>query len=1060
MPGERMHTVVRRLRSAIGGAMLDAGLSDGALLERYLAQRDDAAFTALVRRHGPMVLGVCRRVLRDAHDADDAFQATFLVLVRKAQTVFPRERVGPWLYGVAYRTSLKAKAMSLRRRAKQKVLRDLPGQPASPDTEWLALLDREIHRLPDKYRLAVVLCDLEGKTRKQAARQLGWPEGTVATRLQHGRALVQKRLLRHGLPCSAGAITLAWAEATSAASVRASLASATIQTASLFSAGKVAGLVPLKIIALAQGVLQAMVLTKIKNASAMLLLLGVLGLTVSGLTGVSQSIAGDDPPTVVATSPQEPAPPARTAVRERSEGRLPTGPAPLQALVSLDKDEVVVRTNQCAYVPRTVFRGNEGVTTYEAMNVLRADRYDRTKVEVFDTRRRKLDNKDMAKWLKEEIPALVLFGTREIDPLHLRLIKDGTLIFVLPVQTAPVIAVPPMLPDGSLEYAPPPVRGWPQTAPAAPVESDVIVSHQRKLTIPIHVPEKHRGQLRELVLYYSTDKGHTWQKVGAIPATQTSFGLNAPADGTYWLRVATVDRSGKQEPADIAKGSPDMKILIDTRSVPPPAMAVPQAAPVNSYAPAPLPPPTAPVDGRIEQAERDMAIAEFYLKTGHRGSASLYYELIQKRYAGTTYAQRAARLLQELRAEERPSRTAEKPALLVGQILIVGNNRVPDATIREALELYPGQVLDYKQVRAAEERLRGLKDLVNASPIVNMRPVVSVIESHGDSPYRDILVTVNESLRLDVLAELEKLDGTWVVTSASVDGKDVPHLRDGEMVFRGDRMTSHLSKNSPGGRSTITLDPAANPKTIRFTPIDGPTGATPSSGTYEISGDTLKLTIGAGPGGDVKRHAMELTLKRKVGELIPGTAETRQSVSTRDLEIDPSKARFTLESRSKSLTISADTMTIEPDGRVKLTDCTIVPGVRYADRSPSVIRGDQVFLRLDRVIKHVSELTVGHIESIETVGRDGTRSESIKIESKSKLWAIKASALSFEADGRVRLTEAQITRRGPDQKTQIMRGSRIVLTFDGPVRTLADFESRQIVSIQAEGGETFTTTTN
>src|SRR5262245_19632708 len=157
MAGGRMHTVVRRLRQS---AMLDAGMSDGALLERYLAQRDDAAFTALVRRPGPMVLGVCRRVLRDAHDADDAFQATFLVLIRKAQTVFPPERVGPWLYGVAYRTSLKAKAMSLRRRAKQKVLQDLPSPP-SPDTDWLAVLDREIQRLPDKYRLPVLLFYLD-----------------------------------------------------------------------------------------------------------------------------------------------------------------------------------------------------------------------------------------------------------------------------------------------------------------------------------------------------------------------------------------------------------------------------------------------------------------------------------------------------------------------------------------------------------------------------------------------------------------------------------------------------------------------------------------------------------------------------------------------------------------------------------------------------------------------------------------------------------------------------------------------------------------------------------
>src|SRR5438309_4527587 len=169
MPSGRMREVVRRL----GQMTLVAGaLSDAELLGRYISRRDEAAFAALVRRHGPMVLGVCRRILRHPHDADDAFQATFLVLVRKAQAIVPRERVGAWLYGVAYRTSMKAKAMNLRRRAKQKPLEDVPGPAVPADAEWLALLDREINRLAEKYRLPIVLCDLEGKTRKQAAREL------------------------------------------------------------------------------------------------------------------------------------------------------------------------------------------------------------------------------------------------------------------------------------------------------------------------------------------------------------------------------------------------------------------------------------------------------------------------------------------------------------------------------------------------------------------------------------------------------------------------------------------------------------------------------------------------------------------------------------------------------------------------------------------------------------------------------------------------------------------------------------------------------------------------
>src|SRR4051794_38532315 len=167
MANGRLGGVLRRLRE--GGPFDGAGMSEGGLLERYPRHREEAAFTALVRLHGPMVLGVCRRLLRDAHDADDAFQATFLVLVRKAHSIVPRERIGPWLYGVAYRTSLKAKAMANRRRARQKTLEDMPSPPGHPEAEWLALLDHEINRLPEKYRMPLVLCDLERKTRKQAA---------------------------------------------------------------------------------------------------------------------------------------------------------------------------------------------------------------------------------------------------------------------------------------------------------------------------------------------------------------------------------------------------------------------------------------------------------------------------------------------------------------------------------------------------------------------------------------------------------------------------------------------------------------------------------------------------------------------------------------------------------------------------------------------------------------------------------------------------------------------------------------------------------------------------
>src|SRR5262249_14892382 len=159
----------------------------GELLGRYLQRRDGDAFEALLARHGPMVLGVCRRLLGSAADAEDAFQATFLVLVRKAASIVPREQVGNWLYGVAYRTATSAKVMTDRRGAKERAAARPEAREEHAPTDLGPLLDEELNRLPDKYRTPVVLCDLEGATRREAARRLGWPEGTLSTRLRAGR---------------------------------------------------------------------------------------------------------------------------------------------------------------------------------------------------------------------------------------------------------------------------------------------------------------------------------------------------------------------------------------------------------------------------------------------------------------------------------------------------------------------------------------------------------------------------------------------------------------------------------------------------------------------------------------------------------------------------------------------------------------------------------------------------------------------------------------------------------------------------------------------------------
>jgi RNA polymerase sigma-70 factor (ECF subfamily) len=191
----------------------DSAITDGELVDCFLSDQDEAAFAELVRRHGPMVLGLCRRILRDGHDAEDAFQATFFVLARKAAAITRRETVGGWLHGVACKTALKARASRYQRLKKERqaaeMPRDTPGSGADNWEQLVPVLDQELGRLPDKYRLPIILCDLEGKSRKQAAQQLNCPEGTVCGRLARARGLLARRLSRFRSGLTGGAVALA-----------------------------------------------------------------------------------------------------------------------------------------------------------------------------------------------------------------------------------------------------------------------------------------------------------------------------------------------------------------------------------------------------------------------------------------------------------------------------------------------------------------------------------------------------------------------------------------------------------------------------------------------------------------------------------------------------------------------------------------------------------------------------------------------------------------------------------------------------------------------------------
>ena len=284
MPSSPLRVVVQQLRAA---GRDGAGRTDGELLTQFLSRRDEDALAALVERHAPMVWGVCCRLLRNPHDVEDAFQATFLVLVQKAATVVPREMLGNWLYGVAQRTAVRLRAMAAKRGWREVQMNELP-EPAvadARDEELLSLLDQELSRLPERFRALIVLCDLEGHTRKDVARRLGCPEGTVASRLARARELLAKRLTRRGLAVSGGSLAATLSHSVASADVPRTVVTSTINVATLLAAGKAAGVLSGPVAALTQGVLKTMFLKKIMTTAVAVLALGAAVVAAGSLAG-------------------------------------------------------------------------------------------------------------------------------------------------------------------------------------------------------------------------------------------------------------------------------------------------------------------------------------------------------------------------------------------------------------------------------------------------------------------------------------------------------------------------------------------------------------------------------------------------------------------------------------------------------------------------------------------------------------------------------------------------------------------------------------------------------
>jgi RNA polymerase sigma factor (sigma-70 family) len=289
-------TLMRHLRKL---AATPAGQrTDRQLLDDFAARRDDSAFADLVSRHGPMVLRVCRRVLRHEQDAEDAFQAAFLVLARNCGSIRRREALGSWLYGVAYRTAMKAKRSAARRRnheARVQARRtDLQSVPPTWD-DVQAVLDEEIQRLAEPYRSAFVLCVLEGKKEAAAAAELGIKEGTLSCRLARARQRLRKQLTARDIQLSAVLAALSVAQDAGRAAVPAGLAQATIRFGLSVAAGEsAAGVIPAQIAALAAGVTRAMFLSKTKIAFIVLLAAGLFAGGAAVLTHQALAAEGEE----------------------------------------------------------------------------------------------------------------------------------------------------------------------------------------------------------------------------------------------------------------------------------------------------------------------------------------------------------------------------------------------------------------------------------------------------------------------------------------------------------------------------------------------------------------------------------------------------------------------------------------------------------------------------------------------------------------------------------------------------------------------------------------------
>lgn len=493
MPTEARSLTRQLLRVVLG----TSDVPDRDLLARFVASRDEEAFAEIVRRHGPMVLAACRRVTGRPHDADDAFQAAFLVLARRAAHISRPELLANWLYGVACRTALEARAA--RRRNEERVVPAAP-EPAAPtppddSAELRKVIDEELAKLPDKYRTAVVLCDLEGLPRAAAAAQLSIPEGTLSSRLAHARKVLAERLARRGVTASSAAlVAVALTRDAMAVAVPHNLTNRTVHAAVRFVPGSSSppGVSP-AVSSITDGVLKTMFATRLRQLFA-------IGLLTCGLIGVGTALAqqfgGPAPPlevppidvnlnplVVLAGADDLPkkAEPKKFAAKGIEDDDVPYGSFPAQAVVRIEEGKLIVRQRARHYAAVAQKAGDQTVYSYQMQSGVQATTHDPADVAVFDMKGNRLAQKDWKAQLKADVHALISTDGKLPNPRELTLFKADTLLIVLPQGMNQGSGYNPFSVNGTNFYAPAatvpaqsaPVRPGIAVPPTAPAPAGV-----------------------------------------------------------------------------------------------------------------------------------------------------------------------------------------------------------------------------------------------------------------------------------------------------------------------------------------------------------------------------------------------------------------------------------------------------------------------------------------------------------------------------------------------------------------------------------------------------------